>query len=62
MATPSKDDLLLTYARKFIREYARPSTIEDLIDVIDSIEATPRDLRIKAMLKAELSHHQGDAA
>lgn len=34
--TPTPEDVMITQVRKFLREYGRPSTIDDLLDCVES--------------------------
>lgn len=64
MPTPTQTDLYITYARKFIGDFARPSVIIELIDTLDCIDDEPEPLasRIRQMLVTELSYHNRELA
>lgn len=53
MSTPNKIDAEITYVRRFLVDFARPFTIDDLIDAIESddTELSERQTRVLKMLR-----------
>ena len=54
--TPSRLDLEITFVRSFLRKYARPSTIDDLLETLDECGTLGDDVgedvgRIVSMLE-----------